>query len=181
MYKINIIIRILFIILIFSNFLYSESNKNYFSSFWVSCGYKDNITASVGLKYSFIGLELGLAAGDYPGDALGYPCPHEDYFLFDKKNSGTATGLDILGFYDFNDHFALYFGFGFYDRSYYQISMSNITGLYYEQNYNSKNSNEYCIGFQNLPLRDNLFARFLVWGLSYHTLRGINLIVGLGF
>ena len=142
---------------------------------YLDVGHKDGLT-SIGIarRYTDWGFEISLGAKGYK-DALDYPCPHLNYIIVEDKYYNAILGVDFIRYFDLNYELTAYLGAGGYYLGYEKISRSLATGWYYRES----SSSEYEIGFSGgIQIHTKGKSGF---GLGYHTLRGFNLQVILGF
>src|SRR5690554_671519 len=137
--------------------------------------YKDDlINIGIARRYTNWGFEIGLGARKY-NDMLNYPCPHTSYIIVEDKYYNAMLGVDFIRYFDLNYELTAYLGAGGYYLGYDKISRSMATGWYYRES----SSSEYEIGFSGgIQIHTKGKSGF---GLGYHTLRGFNLQVMLGF
>ncbi len=144
---------------------------------WLSVGAKDSdVSAALGYRMKYIGFEVGfLNNSEFKEDVLKWNVPHNDYTDLGTKRTGSSFGIDLLGFYDINDRFALYAGPGVYAEGRQHVAQSNATGWYYEE---SDESRVIVAGSAGIHARlsDSVFA-----GVGYHTIRGVNGKIGVRF
>ena len=150
----------------------AESRKG----LWVSAAAgREGSGWSIGGRGQIIGLDIAMTnSGEYKSDdVLDYPVPHSNYTTIGEKKKDSAVNIDILGFYDFT-HLSIFAGIGVYMQKYATLARSNVTGWTYEQSTRDSNTPDGTVGFQIYPDK-------WILGLSYHTMRGAVLQVGLRF
>lgn len=153
---------------------YADSHK----ALWISFGAgSDGTSSAMGLRGEQYGLEIGrCGTNEYEeGQLLDYPVPHSDYRSLGKHRIDDAYGFDTLAFYNYDADASLFAGLGLYFQKTGEIAQSNATGWLYTQSTDEQITIRPSVGVQIFPNGKWMF------GLTYHTLRGITVLAGLHF
>lgn len=149
--------------------------------FWLSIGANDGgiLSLSLGGRYSYIGAEVGIIGiedTNSSSNILDYPVPHNDYIDIGRQDTHSASGIDILGFFDLSKQVSLYLGPGLYWRTYKDVAMSNVTGWFYTQSEYTETESVFSGGIRFYPVGISGML-----GIGYHSDRGINIQLGRRF
>jgi hypothetical protein len=147
--------------------------------FTISAGFKDGlINPAVGIRWNNFGFEFGAIFNEdrLPGILNDFSLPSN--FLFNdlgEKKTSAQYGGDILGYFDVNPSVSLYGGVGLYVQSKSRIAQSQATNELYKQTDNNVVTPTVTVGVDyNVSDAVNV-------GIGYHSLRGINGRIGIGF
>jgi opacity protein-like surface antigen len=137
-----------------------------------------SIAPSIGVRYNYIGLEVGAVFNQdsLPGAVNDFSLPSNFFFndLGIKKLS-PQWGLDLLGFVDVAPRVAAYGSVGLYFQNVGRIAQSLATNELYKQTNTTNTTGAFGGGVIYSP-SDSLSV-----GLGYHSVRGVNVRLGVSF
>ncbi len=131
---------------------------------------------ALGTRGANFGVEIGvLADSEYAeGDVLDYPVPHNSYVSLGEKKMGNTYGMDVLGYIPLGTVFSAGVGAGLYFGEKRQLARSTVTGWVYTE---SKKTTLAAAG--QFTVQARLGSGML--GVSFHSLRGTQVTLGLQF
>jgi opacity protein-like surface antigen len=135
------------------------------------------IAPSIGVRYNSFGLEIGaLFNQDNLGAVNDFSLPNNFFFTnLGVKKLSPQWGVDLLGFVDVSPRVSAYGSVGVYFQNVGQIAQSQATNELYKQT-NSINTTGAIGGGVTYSLSDSLSI-----GLGYHSVRGVNVRLGVNF
>jgi hypothetical protein len=135
-------------------------------------------SAALGFKgASNFGVQFGFIGNSDFNDSslLDYPVPHSSFTNLGVKRTKNTFGLDVLYFFPAGESLRPFIGVGGYSGERKDIAQSNVTGWLYTQSDKSKFNLTGEAGIQYK------FSGGFILGVGYHSLRGPNLSLGMGF
>jgi hypothetical protein len=136
------------------------------------------IAPGIGVRYNNIGFEIGALFNQdsLPGSVNNFSLPNNFFFndLGTKKLS-PQWGADLLGFVDVAPRVAAYGSVGLYFQNVAQIAQSQATNQLYKQTDTTNTTGAIGGGVTYSP-SDSVSI-----GLGYHSIRGVNVRLGINF
>jgi hypothetical protein len=144
-----------------------------------SAGFTNSgIAPSIGVRYNYIGLEVGALFNQdsLPGAVNDFSLPSNFFFNdLGVKKLSPQWGLDLLGFIDVAPRVAAYGSVGLYFQNVGRIAQSQATNELYKQTNITNTTGAVGGGVIYSP------SESVSVGLGYHSLRGVNVRVGINF
>ncbi|PSB52587.1 outer membrane protein [Chamaesiphon polymorphus] len=136
------------------------------------------IAPSIGIRYNYIGLEVGALFNQdsLPGAVNDFALPSNFFFNdLGVKKLSPQWGLDLLGFVDVTPQVAAYGSVGIYFQNVGRIAQSQATNELFKQTNITNTTGAVGGGVIYSP------SDSVSFGLGYHSIRGVNVRVGVNF